>query len=76
MTDFDHQRAILEKPDWFVRFNVVDRGVPLSQCSLRPDEKLLVFQRGEQRRALLRSQMTYHHVAQGELDEQPFVVTF
>ena len=76
MPEFDHQRAILQRPDWFRRFNFVDRGVPLRQCQLSPNEKLLVFQRGDQRRALLRSQMTYHHVAQGSLDDQPFVITF
>lgn len=76
MAPFDDQRAILQQPDWFRRFNVVGQGIPLDECNLSLEAKLLVFQRGDQRRALLRDQMTYHHVAQGQLDDQPFVITF
>ena len=43
---------------------------------LRDDEELLLFERGGQTRALLLREMAYHHVAQGELAGEPYLVTF
>ena len=74
--DFDAGRAILQKPDWFQRHRVAGSGVPLREARLSPNVELLIFQRAQQRRALLRTQMTYHHVAQGELSSLHYVITF
>jgi hypothetical protein len=51
-------------------------GVPLASLGLAADTELLVFSRGGQSRALLAREMAYHHVAQGELAGQPYLVSF
>jgi len=73
---FDSDRAILKGPDQFKRFNVTGNGVSLDEAHLKPKEMLLVFERAGQRRALLQKQMVYHHVAQGELAGEPYLVSF
>jgi hypothetical protein len=73
---FNSDRAILKDPDQFKRFNVIGNGVPLNEANLKSKELLLVFERGGERRALLQKQMMYHHVAQGELASEPYLVTF
>jgi len=75
--DFDAARAKLKGPDWFPRFNPGDdAGIPLREAGLDHGEQLLIFQRGGERRALLTRQMAYHHVAQGALAGEPYLVTF
>ena len=76
VTSFDAKRALLRQPDMFHRFRVTDDHVSLQQAALKPTTQLLVFQRNGQRRALMREQMVYHHVAQGEIAGEPFLVTF
>ena len=90
MVDFDAKRALLRKPDLFRRFlpgpsdlfladvKVSDGVTKLDQRQpqLSKDEVILVFERDGERRGLLARQMGYHHVAQGELAGEPYVVTF
>jgi len=73
---FDAKRANLKSPDFFQRFQVSGEGTPLQAAGLKPQTPLLVFERGGERLALLRDQMTYHHLAQGELAGEPYLVTF
>lgn len=73
---FNPRRAQLVGPDQFERFRVSGAGEPLAGLGLDPDEELLVFERGGERRALRAKQMIYHHVAQGELAGLPYLVTF
>ena len=73
---FDSDRAMLKGPDTFKRFNVTGNAVPLNEANLKPKEELLVFERAGERRALLQKQMMYHHVAQGELAGEPYLVSF
>ncbi len=73
---FDAERASLKSPDYFQRFRVSGEGEPIHELGLKPQTQLLVFERGGQRRSLLRHQMIYHHVAQGELAGEPYLVTF
>lgn len=40
------------------------------------DTPILVFEAGGETLALVTSQMTYHHVAQGEMAGEPWMVTF
>lgn len=77
--DFHLERAYLKGPDWFARFAVPADGAlqtPLAEANLDPDTELLLFERGGETRALLVRQMAYHHVAQGQLRGEPYVVTF
>jgi hypothetical protein len=60
----------------FKPFRPTDSGSPLQSLDLAGDDELLVFERGGERRGLLLPQMVYHHVAQGELAGEPYLVTF
>ncbi len=73
---FDPNRAILKDLDVFKRFNVTGNGVPLTEANLNPKEGLLIFERAGERRALLQKHMVYHHVAQGTLAGEPYLVSF
>ena len=76
---FHRQRAHLKGPDWFKRFSVPSSaaaGTPLADSGLHPGTELLLWERGGETRALTVRQMAYHHVAQGELGGEPYVVTF
>ena len=73
---FDAERASLKSPDYFRRFRISKSGEPLNGAGFRKQAQLLIFERAGQRGALLRDQMIYHHVAQGELGDEPYLVTF
>ena len=40
------------------------------------DTAILLVKRGDTRLALLTEQMSYHHIAQGELEGEPWMVSF
>jgi hypothetical protein len=73
---FHPARAILKGPDTFKRFNVTGNGVPLAEADLNPTDELLICERAGERRALLQKHMVYHHVAQGKLAGEPYLVSF
>ncbi|MFQ5876396.1 MAG: hypothetical protein ACE5JH_01705 [Acidobacteriota bacterium] len=73
---FDPRKAVLRGPDHFERFRVPDSAARLADLRLPPGEMLLVVERGGERRALLVSQMAYHHAAQGRLAGRPYLVSF
>ncbi len=70
---FDDSRARLSQPDMFQRFRVPDEGKPITELGWPRDEDILVVDRGRQRLAFRIRQMTYHHLAQGELAGQPYI---
>ncbi|MFQ5907235.1 MAG: DUF3179 domain-containing (seleno)protein [Thermoplasmata archaeon] len=76
LTEFDASRARLREPDMFQRFRVPAMGEPLADAGVDPGEMLLIVERGEVRRAFLVSQLSYHHLAQGALGGQPYLVSF
>lgn len=76
LEEFDAERAWLRKPDLFPRFRVPDKGIPLAEGDLDSREMLLIAERGDHRRAFRVKEMAYHHVAQGELAGQPYLVAF
>ena len=78
-TGFDTDRALfwaepnfvpLRNPEW----------VPLRDArrarEVADDTPVLVFEAGGQTLVLVSSQMSYHHVAQGEMAGEPWMVTF
>ncbi len=73
---FDADRAIFKGPDQFERFRVEGPGKPLGEARLKPDEDLLVFERQGVRQALIAHQMAYHHLAQGFVASEPYLVSF
>lgn len=73
----DRSRAKLTRRFVFEPFRPRGEGTPLHELSrMRDDEELMIFERGGQTRALVLRQMAYHHVAQGELGGEPYLVTF
>ena len=73
---FDASRAWLKQPDMFVRLRASQDGEPLSSVRLPADAELLVVERGGERRALGAREMAYHHLAQGELAGEPYLVSY
>jgi len=50
--------------------------ISLAQAKLKSNTELLSFQRGDQRRTFIAAEMAYHHIGQGVLAGQPYLVTF
>ena len=48
----------------------------LSAGNFKPDRELIAFERHGERRVVLLNEMTYHHIIQGELAGEPYLVTF
>ncbi len=48
----------------------------LQEAQLAHDDELLAFERGGERRVLLVEEMIYHHIAQGKLAGEPYMVSF
>jgi hypothetical protein len=75
--EFDAGRAMLKNPDMFQRFTVPDGpGEPLASSGLAPETDLIVIERGGEARAFTVRQMAYHHLAQGVLGAEPYVLAF
>ncbi len=74
--EFDAQRASLGEPDQFPRFRVSARGEALRSAGLDADDALIIVERGGCRRALRLREMAFHHLAQGELAGEPYIVSF
>lgn len=51
-------------------------AVKLADMRLKPDTELLTFARGGQRRSVLLPEAAYHHIIQGTLASQPYLVSF
>ena len=60
----------------FTPFQVPQYGMPLASLNLPPDLELVTLQRGGVTRELVAREMAYHHIAQGELDGEPYMVSF
>jgi hypothetical protein len=76
---FDTDRAIfwrepnfdpLRNPDWGSLSDALGSG------DVSDDTPVLVFEAGGSTLVLVSSQMAYHHVAQGDMKGEPWMVTF
>ena len=74
--NFDAKIAHLKGPDYFKRFNVTEDGMLLQNTNIEKDAQLLTFKCNGLRLAVLVKQMVYHHVAQGVVKGEPYLVTF
>lgn len=69
--------SVVEKGFRFEPFRPTAKNeFPLIDANLKGDAQLLAFERGGQRRAVLLSEAAYHHVIQGELAGEPYLVSF
>lgn len=76
---FDAERAFLGSRPIFTplkdpSFEPLDGA--LRRGEVAEDTPLLVFEAGGETLALVTAQMSYHHVAQGEMAGEPWMVTF
>ena len=79
MTLFDVNRATLNQTDIFEPFYVQSMH-PLQRAldkgNVTADTPVLAMERDGGTLTLLTQQMTYHHVAQGEIAGEPWLVSF
>ncbi len=76
---FEPGRAILSDVSQFDPFPVTTME-PLEDAleagKVGEETAVLLLRRGDTRLALLTEQMSYHHIAQGELEGEPWMVSF
>lgn len=51
-------------------------GILLREANLSANLDLITFERNGQQRALIMREMAYHHICQGELAGEPYLITF
>ncbi len=77
--EFDHSRAILRDSSVFEPF-YVEETIPLREAlssgTLRKDTPLALLQNEAGALTLVMSQLMYHHLAQGEMEGEPWLVSF
>ena len=76
---FEPGRAILYDVSQFDPFPVTAMEPledALSDGRVGEETGVLLLRRGDTRLALMTEQMSYHHIAQGELDGEPWMVSF
>lgn len=76
---FEPGRAILSDVWGFDPFPVKEMEplrTALDGGKVGEETAVLVLTRGDARLALLTEQMAYHHIAQGELEGEPWMVSF
>jgi hypothetical protein len=76
---FDVERAYLGRAPMFTPIRDPD-WIPLRSArrdgAVADDTPVLVFEAGGETLVLVTAQMSYHHVAQGEMAGEPWMVTF
>ena len=71
------RRIVTKKKSLFVPFRPTETdAVPLAEEKLNAGDGLLAFERGSQRRVVLTAQAIYHHLIQGELAGEPYLVSY
>ena len=76
---FEPGRAILDDAWGFDPFPVAKTEplkAALAAGKVGEETAVLLLMRGSTRLALLTEQMSYHHIAQGELEGEPWMVSF
>ena len=76
---FDVNRAMLPDRSRFTPFLVEESRLlreALNQGVVDDDTPILVVERGGQRLALITREMMFHHVAQGDMAGEPWMVSF
>lgn len=72
----DHSNAVIKDSWQFKPFCAPATGKPLRSLALPADYELILIERNGERRAFSMQEMAYHHVAQGELGGEPYLVSF
>ena len=78
LTEFDSNRATLRDKNIFPPLYVeatISLGEALKRGVVREDDHLMVIERNDWMLAMLTKQMIYHHVAQGEIAGERWMVS-
>jgi hypothetical protein len=78
MTEFDARRALLVRGDIFAPFQVQTTRpllAALARRVLRDDESVVLAECSVAPIVLLKHHLAFHHVAQGELAGEPWLVS-
>lgn len=73
------EKALLGGADEFPRFRLPEHGTPLAEITpddVADDADLVILERDGDARALLLSEMSYHHVAEGSLGGRPIALAY
>ena len=73
---FDATRAWLRGPDHFPRFEVRAPATPVEATELGDDEVIVVARRHDEAVGFRKREIAYHHLAQGTLAGEPYLVSF
>ncbi len=77
--EFDHSRAILSDSGMFTPF-YVEETIALQEAldngTLQKDTPLALFHNEAGPLTLVMSQLMYHHLVQGEMEGEPWLVSF
>lgn len=72
----DRSKAVLKRAGFqFAPFRP-RAGKSLQSSGLPPDTDILVIARQGERHAFTMREMAYHHIAQGEIAGEPYLVSF
>ena len=77
--EFDPQRAILKTYNMFKPFHIkktMSLKEALDKGKVKADTDLLLLNHPDEALALVKGEMAYHHVAQGEIAGEPYLVSF
>jgi hypothetical protein len=76
-TGVNRSKAMITKKGYqFQPYLVPEKGESLEKAGLRAEEGLILLERGQEKRLFSMREMAYHHVAQGELAGEPYLVSF
>lgn len=76
---FDPEKAMLKDKSFFKPFNVKqfqDADELIQKGKINANEEILVFEVDGDYYGLKHIQMIYHHIAQGTIKNEPFMVSF
>lgn len=77
--NFDESKAVLKEKSFFKPFNVrkfAEARDILEEEKIDLNEGILIFKFKDKYYGLKTIQMYYHHIAQGEIENEPFMVSF
>ncbi len=74
----DRSKSLIPKKKGFLfePFRFPKQSIPLAKARLKADTELILVERGGNYYAFLAREMAHHHVAQGELAGEPYLVSF
>ncbi len=77
--NFDESKAVLKDKSFFKSFEVkafVNAKELLKENKIDKDEGILIFKANDEYHGFKTIQMYYHHIAQGKIENESFMISF